>query len=70
MSTDFSPYLAGSLYIDSDHPAVRARAPEERDLPEIWPEPLPQVVASLTCHATVQDVAAHLPDVEMLPLSK
>jgi hypothetical protein len=65
-----SPYLASSLYIDSDHPAVRAKAAEARDLPEIWPAPLPQVVVALTGYATVQDVAAHLPDVEMLPLNK
>jgi len=45
-------------------------APEERDLPEIWPAPLPQVVASLTAYATVQEVAAHLPDIELLPLQK
>jgi len=45
-------------------------APEERDLPEIWAEPLPQVIASLTGHATVQDVAAHLPDIELLPQHK
>jgi len=32
--------------------------------------PSPQVVAALTGYATVQDVAAHLPDIEMLPLSK
>lgn len=84
MATDFSPYLASTACIDSDHTAVRARAagftppqeqlafpvpaPEERALPEIWPQPLPQVVASLTGSATVQDVAAHLPDVEMLPV--
>ncbi|WP_219114170.1 transglutaminase family protein [Janthinobacterium sp. UMAB-56] len=43
-------------------------APEERDLPEIWPEPLPQVLLALTHYATVQDVAAHLPDIEMLPV--
>ena len=45
-------------------------APEERDLPEIWAEPLPQVVASLTGHSTVQDVAANLPDITLLPLQK
>lgn len=45
-------------------------APEERDLPEIWAEPLPQVVAALTQYATVQDVAAHLPDIELLPQHK
>lgn len=45
-------------------------APEERDLPEIWAQPLPQVIASLTGHATVQEVAAHLPDIELLPQHK
>ncbi|MFC7517152.1 transglutaminase family protein [Herbaspirillum sp. GCM10030257] len=40
---------------------------EEMDLPEIWAEPLPVVVRALTTHATVADVMANLPDVELLP---
>lgn len=38
---------------------------QERDLPEIWAEPLPQVVQALTTLATVEDVMEHLPDIEM-----
>lgn len=41
-------------------------AREERDLPEIWAEPLGVIVAALTGHATVQDVMDNLPDIELL----
>lgn len=34
------------------------------DLPEIWSDPLPQVVHALTTYATVQEVAQNLPDVD------
>lgn len=43
-------------------------APEERDLPEIWAEPLGVIVAALTGLATVADVAANLPDIELVSL--
>lgn len=36
----------------------------ERDLPEIWAEPLPLIVKTLTSYATVEEVAANLPDME------
>lgn len=39
----------------------------EANLPEIWAEPLPVVVRVLTRYATVEEVAANLPDVELLP---
>jgi transglutaminase-like putative cysteine protease len=39
--------------------------PEERDLPEIWPEPLPVVVQALTEYETVQLVMENLPDIEL-----
>jgi transglutaminase-like putative cysteine protease len=39
---------------------------EERDLPEIWPEPLPVVVKALTELTTVQQVYKNLPDIELL----
>lgn len=39
---------------------------EERDLPEIWPGPLPIVVQVLTECATVQQVSENLPDIELL----
>lgn len=38
----------------------------EADLLEIWPEPLPVVVRVLTGYATVEQVAANLPDVELV----
>ncbi|QGZ40219.1 transglutaminase-like domain-containing protein [Pseudoduganella flava] len=43
-------------------------AEEERDLPEIWAEPLAVVVDALSRYATVEAVAANLPDIELLPL--
>jgi len=48
--------------------AFAFRSPGDCDLPEIWPEPLPQVLASLTQHASVEEVAAHLPDIELFPV--
>jgi transglutaminase-like putative cysteine protease len=41
-------------------------APQERDLPEIWPQPLPVVVDALTRHATYDEVYRNLPDIELL----
>lgn len=64
------PGVAAAFTPPQEQLAFPVLAPEERDLPEIWPAPLAQVIASLTGHATVQDVAAHLPDVEMLALGK
>lgn len=64
------PGVAAVFTPPQEQLAFPVLAPEERDLPEIWPAPLPQVVASLTVYATVQDVAAHLPDIELLPLQK
>ena len=39
---------------------------EERDLLEIWPEPLPCVIKVLTKYATVKEVFEHLPDIELI----
>lgn len=64
------PGVSAAFAPPQEQLAFPVLAPEERDLPEIWPAPLPQVIASLTGHATVQDVAAHLPDIELLPLQK
>jgi len=41
--------------------------PGEADLPEIWSEPLPVVVDALERYTDVAEVAAHLPDVLLLP---
>jgi transglutaminase-like putative cysteine protease len=38
----------------------------EADLPEIWTDPLPQVVNALRSYQTYQDLAAHLPDIALI----
>ena len=40
--------------------------PGEADLPEIWPGPLPVVIAALREHATYDQVYQDLPDIELL----
>lgn len=46
--------------------AFAARGRLEADLPEIWPEPLLVVTRALTSFGTIEDVAANLPDVELI----
>ncbi|TAK90105.1 MAG: transglutaminase family protein [Aquabacterium sp.] len=41
---------------------------QERDLPEIWAEPLPIVTQALQAYDDVMDVARNLPDLILLPL--
>lgn len=41
-------------------------AEQERDLPEIWDEPLPQVVNALLTYSSVQEVGENLPDIELI----
>lgn len=38
----------------------------ECDFPEIWPEPVPLIVHTLQTHGTYEEVAANLPDVEIV----
>lgn len=45
--------------------AFPIREPEERDLPEIWAEPLAAVIQVLERYATYDQVLAKLPDVEL-----
>ncbi|HEX2965126.1 MAG TPA: transglutaminase family protein [Syntrophorhabdaceae bacterium] len=40
--------------------------PGEADLPEIWPEPLPQVIRVLRSSNTFQDVADNFPDIDLI----
>lgn len=46
--------------------AFAVRPPMERDLPEIWAEPLPVVIHALETYATYDQVLANLPDVALL----
>jgi transglutaminase-like putative cysteine protease len=39
---------------------------QERDLPEIWSEPLPEVVNALFAYSSVEAVAENLPDIEVI----
>lgn len=41
----------------------------ETDLPEIWPEPLPVVISAMQKASSVDELAAHLPDVELMSVS-
>ncbi|MBB5191747.1 transglutaminase-like putative cysteine protease [Silvimonas terrae] len=45
--------------------AFLVREPQERDLPEIWAEPLPIVVEVLERYTSHDEVFANLPDVEL-----
>lgn len=38
----------------------------ERDFTEIWSEPLPLIINTLTQHKTVEEVFQHLPDIEII----
>lgn len=44
--------------------AFRLTDPQEFDLDEVWPIPLPVVIDVLTQSATIHEVMQHLPDVE------
>lgn len=46
--------------------AFPIRTEGEADLPEIWAEPLTEVISVLENHATYQDVAENLPDLEIV----
>lgn len=53
------------------HPPVEAlafpiREPQERDLPEIWAEPLSVVTQALERYDTYDQVLANLPDIELI----
>ena len=43
--------------------AFPVRVPGEADLPEVWAEPLPEVVSVLTSSTTFQEVLDNLPDI-------
>jgi len=46
--------------------AFPIREPQERDLPEIWAEPLPVVVEVLERYESYDQVLANLPDVQLV----
>ncbi len=46
--------------------AFRIREPQERDLPEIWAEPLASVVEALERFSTYDELLRNLPDIEVV----
>ncbi|XOZ32818.1 hypothetical protein ACMDCT_11405 [Halomonadaceae bacterium KBTZ08] len=71
------PYLASTQYIDKAGVAAGFHPPVERlaypvtsdgeaDLPAIWAEPVTAVLEVLLSHRTYQEVADHLPDVQLI----
>lgn len=46
--------------------AFPTRPPHERDLPEVWSEPLPLVISVLKSSSTYDEVLRNLPDIELL----
>jgi transglutaminase-like putative cysteine protease len=60
------PGVAADFCPPREQLAFQVLLKEERDLPEIWAEPLGIVIDALQRHATVEQVAENLPDVELL----
>lgn len=57
------PGINAQFHPPQESLAFVVRGPQELDLPDIWAEPLPQVVAVLERYDDVAQVHAHLPDV-------
>jgi len=64
------PGIAAEFCPPQEVLAFPVREPSERDLPEIWAEPLPVVVQTLETSADIEAVYAHLPDVPLLAAVK
>lgn len=61
------PGIAAAFSPPMEKLAFSLRDPNERDLPEIWPEPLPIVVQVLERFSTYDQVLANLPDIALIP---
>jgi transglutaminase-like putative cysteine protease len=59
------PGVQASFCPPAEALAFAVREPQERDLPEIWPEPLPVVIEALARYDTYDQVLANLPDIEL-----
>lgn len=63
---DNKPGINAQFSPPQEQLAFPVLAPQEPDLPEIWPEPLPVIVNALTRFNTYDQVYANLPDVELV----
>lgn len=60
------PGIAAAFSPPTEQLAFSPRDPNERDLPEIWAEPLPIVVQVLERFTIYDQVLANLPDIELI----
>lgn len=60
------PGVAAEFCPPVERLAFAVVTPGEADLPEIWAEPLPLVTDILMSSTTYQEVADHLPDIELI----
>lgn len=60
------PGVAAAFTPPAETLAFAITDPQERDLPEIWPEPHPLVVKVLTTMNTFEQVYNNLPDIEVI----
>ncbi len=49
-----------------EQPAFEVTEPQERNLPEIWSEPLPVIVQSLQSYQSVEELYRNLPDIQLV----
>jgi transglutaminase-like putative cysteine protease len=59
------PGVAATFSPPTEALAFAVRPPMERDLPEIWAEPLPVVTSALAAYPTYDQVLANLPDIPL-----
>jgi len=59
------PGVAAEFCPPKEALAFSIRDPSERDLPEIWSEPLPVVIAAMEAFPDFAAFALHLPDVDL-----
>jgi len=60
------PGVSAEFRPPTEYLAYPVAGAEERDLPEIWAEPLPLVVRALILNKTVEQVFENLPDIEVV----
>lgn len=60
------PGICAEFHPPREALAFPIREREERDLPEIWPEPLPEVIRVLESYRDIAQVFHNLPDIPLL----
>lgn len=60
------PGVSTQFHPPQESLAFAIRETNERDLPEIWAEPLPLITSALEKYTDVREVAANLPDIRVM----